>query len=939
MIVGKTREGALASSKPMVHMSHNSSQPTTSRLAAEYPPPRSEDEDDMSMSSVDSDSFLEILPELANWSKDEDQEVARLEELLIARLDDEITAAEERALLQILNDNIVAEEERYLLEKLRFSIDIATVKERTAKEWGSRVDYVLTANDDIPPIDDDYSAGSDLPNVELARSIDRSSFNWGSRVTIGDPDLTGNEIELIDERCLYTATKLIPKYFDSRSQPLITLESFEHNVTSKVNAMLSRDARIAEDCLSLRISLREIDSDPDSYVLVASGSKPVLDVVKSQTSSYIYHIVGRRNMRRIISDEQSVSVDIRVDAHAKLGVQILTYENTYIEIGDEADEDGVWIKGVINPLGSLASALGENSINDGAVIMAVDGKRCRSPTMLQKFINEARGREGDGMMTLSLYLSKFVDLSSVAEPANIRICLKNGQPYVKLAKEPLRLQMESPPFARQGSKSSNRRSEEDKITVAICRKILGDPASVELDVMLSPNESIGADVFNDTSPDADNENALLIQRFEPNGQLERILGKNACHSAAVLVEADGVTGLTRESLKHIMAHARESNEIFRIRIWFRDGTDLRDLDITRLYPGVLFNPRRRNGNPYPPWTWCEPPAVRGGGQKRKFEGSELSVSSKKAKSARSDASQHNQQGKPSNKDGPFAVYRTFKEKYKQLRSIEYKPVGITMQKAASSMWIEHKKMYGENAACDDHCKCIFELQKLTRNVVDDFRNEELKNDPEKTLGLGQPVGFVNHFAPRFIPRLSKEYPSESPSKLLGRLSEMWDIHKKNRILGMTCRKDCQCGEFWEILFGRGDPSRSSKPTKAQPRNDIGPVRKKPKVVPDSLSDSVKNTKSKSLESDVGPSDEGVVSRPLPRKTTLPRKTIEPESTRELRRSYVVTFDSTNPLGAFFVTGWVKSEKRKRCKVYSVWDKGEAKKDPRILPGRYHESCC
>ena len=67
---------------------------------------------------------------------------------------------------------------------------------------------------------------------------------------------------------------------------------------------------------------------------------------------------------------------------------------------------------------------------------------------------------------------------------------------------------------------------------------------------------------------------------------------------------------------------------------------------------------------------------------------------------------------------------------------------------------------------------------------------------------------------------------------------------------------------------------------------------------------------------------------------LPRKTVKTKSTNELRKSYVVNFDAKKPLGAYFVTE-KSAVGRSRCKILSIWEKGEAKKDPRIRPGMYH----
>jgi hypothetical protein len=155
-----------------------------------------------------------------------------------------------------------------------------------------------------------------------------------------------------------------------------------------------------------------------------------------------------------------------------------------------------------------------------------------------------------------------------------------------------------------------------------------------------------------------------------------------------------------------------------------------------------------------------------------------------------------------------AAYRFFLNKYKDVVSLEYSCSGIVTNMAASQMWRQHKKsQYGP--ICSDNCNCLFDLPLLTATVVETKVKAELKNPKSKwnkaqaLRGKKSPTGFVDGFAPKFLPMLKAEFPHESPQQLLHRLLGMWQHHLRQRNFGLQCNDTCACMEGWCQVFRKG----------------------------------------------------------------------------------------------------------------------------------------
>jgi hypothetical protein len=155
-----------------------------------------------------------------------------------------------------------------------------------------------------------------------------------------------------------------------------------------------------------------------------------------------------------------------------------------------------------------------------------------------------------------------------------------------------------------------------------------------------------------------------------------------------------------------------------------------------------------------------------------------------------------------------AAFHHFQNKYKDVASVEYSRSGIVSQAVTGRMWRQHKKSQ-HGLSCDDNCTCVFELPYLTATVVEGKLKTERKNPQSKWKmprilpGNKSPTGFVDSFAPKFLPMLKVEFPHESPQQLLHRLLGMWQMHLRQRNFGMHCTVKCDCSEGWSQVFREG----------------------------------------------------------------------------------------------------------------------------------------
>jgi hypothetical protein len=456
------------------------------------------------------------------------------------------------------------------------------------------------------------------------------------------------------------------------------------------------------------------------------------------------------------------------------------------------------------------------------------------------------------------------------------------------------------------------------------RSILDNEQSVEVDLIFSAREALGAKclIFKKI-----HRGRLWVHEFKQGGQLSKLLGGKACSNlGAVLKKANGVAINSVAQLKQIKDKMNEFEGIFRVTFVFFDGIDLSQVDRTKLVQGQV-NPRRRNGQAYPLHLY--PEATSGtkrsnkagkkkrGCPKQNSKDPETSKKPRLEESSAVNSASEAGDGPQHKQSGTFLNFNKFKDKYKPLIAIEYKGTGIHILKSCSSMWTQHKRLFGENGTCEDNCRCLHKLPKLTKGVIDDYIKAQKKKSNYVEDESLKPAGVVKHFAPRFLPLLKKEYPKLTAKELVQHLVDLWPIHQKHRIFGLRCREECECDQAWEIVFCMGDKEKAenmhSKPHK---RSSSGPSVKKRKLA--------SGLGSMTTQAEL---EQPLAAAPLPRKP----KTNSSERRPSLLKKYEIGFETFAPLGAYFITETGPSGSK--CKILSVWEKGQAKNDLRIQPGK------
>lgn len=270
--------------------------------------------------------------------------------------------------------------------------------------------------------------------------------------------------------------------------------------------------------------------------------------------------------------------------------------------------------------------------------------------------------------------------------------------------------------------------------------------------------------------------------------------------------------------------------------------------------------------------------------------------------------QNNLLGANSNRtNAKFTDYLNFSQKVKdmKIKENEFNTIPLTFIK--SSMWERHKSLIGSQ--CDDDCLCPLQLKSLTCNIVGEFIRKSVSKDPTwgNSNGLveGQyPVGFIDHFIPKFVGLLQIEFPNENPITLYQRLDAMWTKHKGSVQFGITCKRNCHCSEGWEVVFNKGH------------------FQKLPQSLPSKPAHICQGTS-------------GPLSKPISTASFLtqhtPRKSSSLETSNEFQsnnqhKEFEIEFPSWQPLGLFAVN----DTNRPVCKIFSV--NGNERVDPRLAVG-------
>ncbi|CAB9508516.1 expressed unknown protein [Seminavis robusta] len=264
------------------------------------------------------------------------------------------------------------------------------------------------------------------------------------------------------------------------------------------------------------------------------------------------------------------------------------------------------------------------------------------------------------------------------------------------------------------------------------------------------------------------------------------------------------------------------------------------------------------------------------------------------------------------------AYQKFKTKCAVVYDTEYAHSEIGYQSVISRMWIRHKAMFSED--CHEDCPCLLRLDELTTTIVPQYH----KKKGELPRGLkdekDSPVGFVNHFFPKFKPLVVKEFPKENPGQTLARLVKMWESHIRQRAFGSRCVESCCCIEGWKRVFRCGDVFTKAPPKKEKPKqfSDFKLPRKRPRE-PLANHNKAGDVNERTTKQRLVPNLPQQPKNPTNEKPKAARAPAAGNGSN--LRSYSVAFDAIDSLGFLCVTGEVQG--RKMCVIASVAPSGQA----------------
>ena len=273
-------------------------------------------------------------------------------------------------------------------------------------------------------------------------------------------------------------------------------------------------------------------------------------------------------------------------------------------------------------------------------------------------------------------------------------------------------------------------------------------------------------------------------------------------------------------------------------------------------------------------------------------------------------------------------YHEFCSKMKPVAQIEFKNgAGLPIQPILGAMWTKHKTIPECGTTCDDKCPCWKRLAELGSDVIRDKKKDQKWSKVFKGRKDSFPVGFMNHFSPKFHDLLQQKYPGEKPNKYISQLVDLWKRHESNRAFGLTCRNNCDCEELWYVLHA--DDAVKDDGKRKKRKSDPIPKKKKTASTPGetlkrAASKNAMQQKAKKLKSAPRLTDFGDNTKPPPKeakpnsdkeapqkKSSVPR-TPKTESLRDASLSseegeerFTVKFSSEQirdqPLPYFFCT--------------------------------------
>ena len=308
-------------------------------------------------------------------------------------------------------------------------------------------------------------------------------------------------------------------------------------------------------------------------------------------------------------------------------------------------------------------------------------------------------------------------------------------------------------------------------------------------------------------------------------------------------------------------------------------------------------------------------------------------------------SDDDEEGKNINKAKAIRIhvqqYANFEKKLQPIVHLDYKDTEIHEKSILSSMWKQHKVLFGNT--CDDSCDCISRIPELVANVIRDDTLKKKKRGIETEQELeGRICGISLYFVPKVLPLLRKEYPTETPTQLIKRLIYMWSLHQSRRMyngrFGVRCSESCACNELFDDIFQKGsmeNVKNTNVPlpkitTKGQPNESINHITPSDMAIGQNLK---RKTSICSLKEPESPQQQKKQKMQSMSVNSISNPTQEHKTfiSTMTNRTFEVVLDASKPLGGYFQT---ERGQNSRSKVFilSIYANGQLAMDKRIKIG-------
>jgi hypothetical protein len=312
----------------------------------------------------------------------------------------------------------------------------------------------------------------------------------------------------------------LPKWAPSRDgkKLLFTRGGFQSQVLDKV----VEESELLFHVRHNRYWSAQISEHPDIYSVEARGPASAVHSLRKQAELFIRKHVSVANLMLLLDDEDSNLVDIKVDvksSRSTLGLRFYDFDYGAVALG------GVWVKSIAND-GAVANSLGGawGSIN-GCALVAINGQRIHKSCEVQALIQNIKVSGADNeLSTLTFCLPKNADLTKAADLSKLDLKSKIGR--LKAPKT-------------------------DEELIRAYKTVMEDTRSPEITFVVPSAEGFGSAIKEiPGSP-----GGLYLHKIRKNGQIRRLLGKQASLCGAVLWKVAGNVIHSVDQLEKVLKKA------------------------------------------------------------------------------------------------------------------------------------------------------------------------------------------------------------------------------------------------------------------------------------------------------------------------------------------------------------------------------------------------